>query len=366
MGSLFTSNSNGTYFTRNLDHTNRGVEGYVDFEQVQNIQGIVLANIVKNAEEVAKSGSISKKVISRISFDDGKFDTWKPLKTKEDKDLHLFSVTALANGGRIFSSPAPGLLMGVGSTGDYLESYTDCDLYLSDDAGIKWDRVRKGAHKYEFGGSGSIIVAIDDEEITDKLWYSLNHGGDWDSVSLGKNIRARLLTTTPDSTSLFFTLIGTDKDRKTTAFSIDFSNVFDRKCKFDKDDKKGDYEKWYARLDEDGKPDCLMGHKQFFWRRKKDAKCYIDDGYNEPKPEEEICECTDHDFECDFNYVRKNESKDDDCVLAEKAKVYIPPGECKKPEDTFMGSSGYRKIPGNNCKGGKELDKKKELPCKDG
>src|SRR5258705_3452725 len=46
MGSLFTSNSNGTYFTRNIDHTNRNGYGNVDFEQVAGIDGIVLVNIV--------------------------------------------------------------------------------------------------------------------------------------------------------------------------------------------------------------------------------------------------------------------------------------------------------------------------------
>lgn len=364
MGSLFTSNSNGTYFTRNLENTNRAIEGFVDFEQVQNIQGIVLANIVKNAEEVAKTPSVQKKIVSRISFDDGKFDTWKPLKTTDDKDLHLFSVTALANGGRIFSSPAPGILMGVGSTGSYLEPYTDCDLYLSDDGGLKWKRVRENAHKYEFGDSGAVVVAINDEETTDKLWYSLDHGDHWDSVDLEKTIRARLLTTTPDSTSLHFTLIGTDKDRNTYAFAIDFSDIYDRECKLKEDDKDGDYEKWYARLDEDKKPDCLMGHKQYYWRRKKDAKCSVGHLYEDPKVEQEVCECTDQDFECDFNYVREDGKREDKCVPAKGAKFTVPSGECKKPDDKYMGSSGYRKIPGNNCKGGRELDAKIEKTCK--
>lgn len=365
MGSLFTSNSNGTYFTRNLENTNRAIEGFVDFEQVQNIQGIVLANVVKNADEIVKSPSTQKKVISRISFDDGKFDTWHPLKTKDDKDLHLYSVTALANGGRIYSSPAPGLLMGVGSTGSYLEPYTDCDLFISDDGGLTWKRARENAHKYEFGGSGSVVVAINDEETTDKLYYSLDHGDNWDSVDLGKTVRARLLTTTPDSTSLHFTLIGTDKEHKTYTFAIDFTDIFDRKCELKKNDKDGDYEKWYARLDDKGEPDCLMGHKQFYWRRKKDAKCAVGHVFEDPEPEKEVCECADQDFECDFNYVRENGKKEDKCVPAEGAKFAVPSGECKKPEDKFMGSSGYRKIPGNDCKGGKALDEKVEKKCDD-
>ncbi|OXV05160.1 hypothetical protein Egran_07072, partial [Elaphomyces granulatus] len=52
MGVLFTSNSNGTYFTRNIEHTNRNREGLVDFEKIANVQGIVLVNVVDNWEAV--------------------------------------------------------------------------------------------------------------------------------------------------------------------------------------------------------------------------------------------------------------------------------------------------------------------------
>src|SRR5271154_2482298 len=45
MGHLFTSNSNGTYFTKNIDYTNRNIFGRVDFEKIANIQGIVLVNV---------------------------------------------------------------------------------------------------------------------------------------------------------------------------------------------------------------------------------------------------------------------------------------------------------------------------------
>ena len=46
-----------------------------------------------------------------------------------------------------------------------------------------------------------------------------------------------------------------------------------------------------------GKPDCLMGHKQYFWRRKQDADCYVGEKYKDPEPVEENCPCTDDDYE---------------------------------------------------------------------
>jgi hypothetical protein len=349
MGSLFTSNSNGTYFTRGLEHTNRSPQSMVDFEKIEGIQGILMANIVENYKEVEASANAPKKVVSRISFDDGKMNTWKPLKAG-DEDLHLHSVTSAGNGGRVFSSRAPGLVMGVGNTGKNLEEYIDCDTYLSTDAGLTWEKVKKEAHKYEFGGLGSVIVVVNDEIVTDKIEYSTDFGKSWKPFTLEKELRVRLLTTTPDSTSLNFLIVGTDREKKSYAISLDFSEVLDRKC------EKDDFEQWYARYDEDGKPDCLMGHKEYFYRRKKDAQCNAATKlYEEPDAEEDICECQDHDFECDFNYIRSDDGKTCEPV---PGTAKIPADQCKDPKDKYKGPSGFRKIPGNNCKDG--INKEKE------
>ncbi|PGH11799.1 hypothetical protein AJ80_06957 [Polytolypa hystricis UAMH7299] len=354
MGTLFSSNSNGRYFTRNIEHMNRNTHGYVDFEKIAGIQGIALVNVVDNWEEVEKSFNADKKIVSRITFDDGR--TFQPLKVKDD-DLHLHSVTDIANSGRVFSSPAPGLVMGVGNTGKRLKDYNDGDLYVSDDAGITWRKALEDAHKYEFGDQGSVLVAVYDEGRTEKISYSLNHGKDWKSAELPHKIRARQLTTTPDSTSLKFILVGTSKDSdKTYIMSIDFTDM-QGKC------GKDDFENWPARLNEKEEPDCLMGRQQFYRRRKADAKCFIDSDFKDPVPEFKPCKCTAEDFECDFNFVRSEDRKE--CVPARTLPV--PEGECKKPEDEYTGSSGWRLIPGNECirDGGEELDKEVKRPCKD-
>jgi hypothetical protein len=185
MGSLYTSNSNGTYFTKNVEHTNRNADGFVDFEKIANIQGVVLVNIVDNWKDVEKNGQ-GKKLKSRISFDDGR--SFEQLKVKgTGKELHLHSVTNLHNSGRVFSSPAPGIVMGVGNTGDALGKYTDGDLYVSDDAGLTWELALEEAHKYEFGDQGSVLVAVFDEGDTDKIMYSLKHGrkDSWKAIELG-------------------------------------------------------------------------------------------------------------------------------------------------------------------------------------
>ena len=358
MGYLFTSNSNGTYFTRNIDHTNRNTHGRVDFEKISNIQGIVLVNIVDNWQDVERSTLTEKKIQSQISFDDGR--TFQDLKVK-DKRLHLHSVTDARQGGRIFSSPAPGVVMGIGNTGKYLKSYDDGDLFVSDDAGVTWTLALDGAHLYEFGNQGAVLVAIDDEDTTDHFRYSLNHGKTWKKVELETKIRAKFLTTAPDSTTLKFLMMGTSGSGSKTewhVFKIDFDGLHERTCK----DK--DFERWPARVDEDRKATCIMGRKQFYQRRRADAECFIDGEFKDPEPEFEECTCTEADFECDFDFVRdgKDRSK---CVPV--GTLTAPEGVCKNDKDTFKGPSGYRLIPGNACKrkGGPDLDKKIERPCSD-
>ena len=222
MGMLYTSNYNGTYFTKNEEYTNRNLLGFVDFEKIENIQGITLSNIVSNGEDVLEIGA-EKKVVSRISFDDGR--NYQPLNA-DGKELHLHSFTEMRNQGRVFSSKAPGLVMGVGNTGESLRDYKDGDLWVSKDAGVNWYRGLEGAHKYEFGDQGSVLVAVYDEEPTDKLMYSLNFGKDWDSVKLGdEKVKPAILTTIPDSTSLKFVLTAINprgSEDEYSMYSIDF------------------------------------------------------------------------------------------------------------------------------------------------
>ncbi|KAK8049132.1 hypothetical protein PG994_010862 [Apiospora phragmitis] len=305
MGTMLTSNSNGTYFTRNVEHTNRNSFGHVDFEKISGIQGIFMVNQIDNWNKVAEDVSAKKKLMTKITFDDGR--TFESVK-EGDNELHLHSITEPNNVGRIFSSPAPGLVMGNGNEGKHLGDYLkDSSLYISDDAGKTWIKGPQGPHKYEFGDQGSILLAVHDSQEDD----------------VGE-LKPFYLTTTQDSTSLRFILTGESGSRSSPKYhiiAIDFEGMHEATC------KESDMEEM---------PTCVMGHKQKFHRRKKDAKCFIKKGFKMPLPEFEICECTDADFECDFNFVRKDrECKKDGPVVA-------PEGACKKddPNETFKGSSG--------------------------
>jgi len=369
IGTLFVSNSNGTFFVESLKDTNRNEMGYVDYENLYGVEGVGLANIVANAQE-AQSRLIPKQLQTRITFDDGR--SWHSVKAPSydadgkqvscntaDKDmcsLHLHSVTIPHNYGRIFSSPAPGIVMAVGSVGRYLRPYEDSDTFLSVDAGVSWEMVRHDAHKYEFGDSGSILVVVNDEEPTDYVSYSTDFGKTWNTYKFGVKLQARVLTTVADSTSQKFILIGQlGKKEQPDAYSkfatvfLDFAPLRSRQCESD------DFEKWYARTSKGS--ECLMGHRQWYSRRKQDAKCYVGHKYEDPVEHEDNCECTADDYECDYNYALDG----DKCVPVGPEPV--PVNVCTHPDQTYMGSSGYRKIPGNTCVKGVEMDKQVEKKC---
>ncbi|EJC99110.1 signal sequence binding protein [Fomitiporia mediterranea MF3/22] len=370
IGTFFVSNSNGTYFVESLRDTNRNDLGFVDFENIYGVEGVGIANVVANAQDVEGRG-VPKQLQSRITFDDG--STWTRL-TPPDRDtsgstigcnpsdqdacsLHLHSVTAPHNFGRIFSSPAPGLVLAVGSVGPYLKPYEECDTFLSTDAGITWKMVSREAHKYEFGDQGSIMVLVNDEDGVNEVRYTSDLGRSWTTLTLDHRFRARALTTVPDSTSQKFMLVGQlarkdqTGDGRFVVIYLDFAPTRNRQC------GDNDFERWYARSGSSS--ECIMGHKQWYRRRKPDADCYVGHKFDDPVEHEDNCPCTDADYECDYNFIRNG----DQCVPA--GPEPIPAGTCNDPNGKYMGSSGYRLIPGNTCdqSRGKKNDNPVEKDC---
>ena len=367
VGTLFVSNSDGTFFVESLRDTNRNELGFVDFENIYGIEGVGLANVVANARDV-EGRRAAKELQSRITFDDG--SSWRRVvppdrdidgnsigcdpSNKNRCSLHLHSVTRPHNFGRIFSSPAPGLVLAVGSVGPHLAPYEECDTFLSTDAGLTWRMVSREAHKYEFGDQGSVLVMVNDEEGVDEVRYSTDLGRTWNTLKLQTRMRARALTTVPDSTSQKFMLVGqlaradqTDSNRYVVIF-LDFAPTRSRQC------SDNDFEKWYARS-ADSAHECIMGHRQWYRRRKPTADCYVGHKFDDPVAHEEDCPCTDADYECDYNYIRSG----DTCEPV--GPEPIPPDVCKNMDGTYMGSSGYRLIPGNTCDKSRGVEKDKHI-----
>ncbi|KAH8108891.1 hypothetical protein DFH11DRAFT_1818260 [Phellopilus nigrolimitatus] len=230
-------------------------------------------------------------------------------------------VTSPHNFGRIFSSPAPRLVLAVGSVGPYFKTYEECDTFLRTDAGLHWTMVSKETNKYEFGDQGSIMVLVNDEDGVDEVRYSSDPGRTWKSLKLQYRIRARALTTVPDSTSQKFMFVASSRAR-TRLHGQPLREVV--------------HAQW-------GQDECIMGHKQWYRRRKLDADCYLGHKFDDPVEHEEDCPCTNEDCECDYNFIRNG----DQCLPAEPEP--IPADVCRDASGTYVGSSGYRLIPGNTC-----------------
>ncbi|KAI8342310.1 hypothetical protein BC941DRAFT_138054 [Chlamydoabsidia padenii] len=376
-GSLYRSNSNGTFFVKSLEYTNRNMMGIIDFERIQGVEGVMIANVVANPKDIRSGSTNMKKIQSRISFDDGA--TWSSIKKVVDTEgqtptcssadcaLHLHSVTSPHNAGQVFSSKsAVGVVMGVGSFGDQLLDYDECDTYLSTDGGLTWKMVIQGAHKYEFGDMGSVLLMVDDEKETNHVLWSKDRGKSWEKYDLGMSVRARSLTTDPESTSRNFILVvGSAHARgssdRVQSIHLDFTNIQQRQCLFDPDhEDSNDFERWYARDLTDG-PDCLMGHEQMYYRRKADRDCYIGRDFQEPEQEMKNCQCTEADYECDFNFSRDTSGK-----CKRDRNDSLNKDQCKSKSDTYIASSGYRLIPGNTCTPGSlPLDTPVDRPCSD-
>ena len=208
LGTLFTSNTNGTDFVEILKDTQRSEKGFIGFLDLAGVQGGSIRNYVHNAREIDNGGwNAIQELKTLITYNDGA--SWNSLAAPA-RDMHnnTYECRGAANntetcslhlhffsGGYDFidTPPTPpGFIMAVGSVSKTLLDYEQSDTYLSRDAGITWKQVQLGAHKHAFGDQGTIIVLVDDEKPTDHLRYSIDSGESWYVLSL--TLRRNYLT----------------------------------------------------------------------------------------------------------------------------------------------------------------------------
>ncbi|KAJ1937241.1 vacuolar protein sorting/targeting protein PEP1, partial [Linderina pennispora] len=339
-----------------LEHTHRDKEGFVDVERVQGVEGVVIANQVSNWDEVGKGGLFHRDQIqlrSRISFNDGA--RWRFLRAPE-KDLngkkygctddgwktgecalHVHSVTSTMSPGRIFGTKSSsGVIMAVGNVGPKLLKWNECDTFMSRDGGVSWSMIHRDAHHTQIADSGAVLVLANSEEPTDVLNYSLDGGDSWENTSLDHKIRVRALTVDDDGLSPVVLVSGIVRDgshkNEQVILAADFKKSWKRQCNIDPRDPKAnkDIEQFVLRAHEDN--DCVMGHKSDHFRRIANAQCYM--GLNQViLPIQEDCACSEHDFECDYNYALNDKGK---CELV--GDLVVPRGECLKEGAHFMAS----------------------------
>lgn len=286
------------------------------------LEGVALANVVGNIEEVQNKGA-GKKLRSMITHNDG--GQWAllppPLEDAEGKKfdcsvtkgqgtekcaLHLHGYTERRDPRDTFySGSAIGMMIGVGNVGEYLSSADDADTFLSRDGGITWKNVKKGRYMFEYGDSGSLVVLVRELQPTKVIHYSLDEGATWIEFQFSeKDMTIDDISTVPSDTSKRFLLWGRDaksSDNKFATISLDFSGIWDRECDLDEDaDESKDYYLWSPRhpaLEAQGDDVCLFGHVEQYHRKKPEAQCWVN--WREPHMHRvgANCECTRADFE---------------------------------------------------------------------
>ena len=229
--------------------------------------------------------------------------------------------------------------------------YESPALFLSRDGGINWYEIKKGIWIYEIGNHGGLLVIAEYEKPSKKIYYSYDEGITWEEMTISdEEISIKNILIEPESASQRFLVYGIKHDPTSNPIGIvitlDFSFLNIRIC------SESDYENW-TPISGTAKSDnsCILGKKIMYSRRKRESKCLYSESY-ERKITVNLCDCTNDDFQCDIGYHRVEPG--DPCTpISNKYESTSPPENCV---GYYKISRGYRKVPGNVCKGGYKFD----------
>ncbi|XP_056116948.1 sortilin 1b [Rhinichthys klamathensis goyatoka] len=363
IGTIYVSDDRGTVYSKSLErHLYTTPGGETDFTNVTSLRGVFTTSVLNEDNSVQ----------TVISFDQG--GEWVPLKkpenskcdsTAKDKEmcsLHIhasYSTSMKLNVPMLpLSEPnAVGLILAHGSVGDSISMLTP-DVYVSDDGGYTWQQALKGPHYYAILDSGGLLVAVEHNEqnpskLISEIKFSTDEGQCWHVYKFTQTpMYFTGLASEPGARSVNVSLWGYEDALIShwVTYTIDFRDLLTRDC------TESDYVQWLAHSDDISDPEdgCMLGYKEKFLRVRKDSVCWIGRDYivtKQPTP----CSCTLDDFLCDFGYYRKENSSE--CV--EQAELKGHDLEiCIHGREEQLQTSGYRKIPGDKCEGGKQPGRK--------
>uniref|UniRef100_A0A8C5HUG5 Sortilin-like n=1 Tax=Gouania willdenowi TaxID=441366 RepID=A0A8C5HUG5_GOUWI len=360
-GTVYASDDRGTVYSKSLErHLYTSTGGDTDFTNVTSLRGVFITSIL------AQDNSVQ----SVVSFDQG--GEWVPLRkpvdskcdsTSMDPDkcsLHIHAAYSIAMKLNVPVLPltepnAVGLIIAHGSVGDSV-SVMNPDVYVSDDGGYSWIKALEGPHHYAILDSGGLLVAVEHKpnQPIDIVKFSTDEGQCWRQYNFTSvPIFFTGLASEPGALSMNVSIWGY-RDSLLSQYwisiTIDFKELLTRDCGDE------DYVQWLAHSDDLSDPTngCMLGYKEKFQRLKKDSVCFNGRDYkviNQPTP----CTCTFDDFMCDFGYYRQENSSQ--CIeqpdLEGKDLEF-----CLHGNEEQLVTSGYRKIPGDKCEGGKTPTRK--------
>uniref|UniRef100_A0A4W6CJ10 Sortilin 1b n=1 Tax=Lates calcarifer TaxID=8187 RepID=A0A4W6CJ10_LATCA len=360
-GTIYVSDDRGTVYSKSLErHLYTTTGGDTDFTNVTSLRGVFITSVLAEGDSVQ----------SVVSFDQG--GEWVPLrkpanskcdataKDPEKCSLHLhaaYSTSMRLNVPMLpLSEPnAVGLILAHGSVGDAI-SVMRPDVYVSDDGGYTWIKALDGPHHYAILDSGGLLVAVEHSptQPVNRIKFSTDEGQCWGVYNFTDDpIYFTGLASEPGARSMNVSIWGY-RDSLLSQYwisiTIDFRDLLTRDC------EDRDYVQWLAHSDDISDPNdgCMLGYKEKFLRLRKDSVCWNGRDYEvntQPTP----CPCTLDDFLCDFGYYRQENSSE--CVEQPDLKGKVLEF-CLHGKEEQLQTSGYRKIPGDKCEGGRMPERK--------
>ncbi|XP_028262953.1 sortilin-like [Parambassis ranga] len=360
VGTIYVSDDRGTVFSKSLErhlYTTTGSD--TDFTVIASLRGVYMTSVltedglvetVITYDQGARWQTLCRPQNSQCNSDTS---TNRPNRCR----LHIhasYSTTMKMNVPMLpLSQPnAVGLILAHGSIGD-AESALLPDVYVSDDGGYSWLLALKGPHHYAILDSGRLLVAVEHTHSpVNQIKFSTDEGQCWQTYNFTSDpFHFSGMDSEPGSRSMTVSLWGYRNDfSRWVVITVDFRKLLTRDC------NESDYVEWLAHsADPSGSEDgCVLGYKETFLRLRKDSVCWNGRDYAVTK-KLSPCLCTMDDYHCDFGYYRSENSSE--CVEQEEMKGR-PLEFCLNGTTEQLQTSGYRKIPGNQCEGGFQPQRK--------
>ncbi|KPP73994.1 sortilin-like, partial [Scleropages formosus] len=321
-GTIYVSDDRGTIYSKSLErhlYTTKG--GYTDFTNVTSLRGVYMTSVLD------QNGLVQ----TVVTFDQG--GEWIPLQKPVNvmcKDMsgnpdqcsfHIhasYSMTMKLNVPMLpLTEPnAVGLILAHGSIGEDTSVMTP-DVYVSDDGGYSWMRALSGPHHYAILDSGGLLVAVEDtSQPINQIKFSTDEGQCWHIYNFtDEPMYFSGLASEPGARSMNVSLWGYRESllyQYWVSITIDFKELLSRDL-------------------------CWNGRDYVVTKQPTSCPCTLDD------------------FLCDFGYYRVENSSE--CVeqqdLVGKVLELCLHGKLEQ-----LQTSGYRKIPGDKCKGGTQPERK--------
>jgi len=230
-------------------------------------------------------------------------------------------------------------------------------VYFSRDMGWTWEFIAAGRHIYEVANRGAILAMAPLDQATDTLSYSLDEGLTWTYCTFtNEAIRVSGIDSDPLLQSTNFIIYGLSASGTSEIIHIDFMGVHEGECVGHETpgDMNSDYEIWEP-TDSEGDIACILGRTLKYVRRKRDSLCCIPVTIDQSDVVfVNNCTCTVENYECDYCFTFNQDTET--CDVDPECSPYnphVPPYPC---DNTWVDTQGYRKVPGDSCVGGTDLN----------